>query len=200
MTTTYAWPEMRDRAIALFNGDTPGATIEATVLQHFRDHPGRVLTLIETIGRRVTEGQIRSGWAILAHELEQTPPDVKATDDVDRAKQIQLAEAWVRKTGAYVDSEAELIDELYGDRGRLRNWPETKPQIVALWNEQRPRFATAEQEAVERQARQADTLERLRKASRGAPNPDQHAELVQAEVERAHLAYLEQLAPDNDDA
>ena len=183
--TTYNWPELRDRAIQAFNGDTPGARIEDAVLTHFREHPGRVATLIETIGRRVTEGQVRSGWAILRHELDTIPANISATDNRDRANALLRAEAWIRHAGGYLDRIEEIDDELFGDRGPLRHWPELRDQIHQLWHDQRPRFQATEEESERRQLEQAALRVRLRKATSSAITPalaDEIATAVAADV------------------
>lgn len=189
--TTYDWPAMRDRAIERFNGDTPGADLEARILTHFREHPGKVATLIEAIGRRVTNGQVNSGWAILARELDTKPANIQADDNAERAKHLRLAEIWIRNTGGYIDSQDELEDEMFGDRGPLRDWPELKPSIVALWTEQRPRFTVAELEHVERLERYAAArLKRITVSQRPKP-PTTEAPFDPREAE-AIAATLEQ--------
>ena len=195
-TTEYHWPDTRNKAIQAFNGDTPGDQIETAILTHFQEHPNRVNTLIDAIGRRVAQGQVRSGWAILHHELEHAPTDITATDNRERANQLRLAETWIRNTGGYIDRQTELEDELFGDRGRLRHWPELRDQTIACWLEQRHRFEAAEREAEERGRRNAATLERIRRHTTSPTNPeaDKHAERITAEVERARNAQLARTA------
>lgn len=202
MVTTYIWAELRNHAIQVFNGDHPGAALEDAILHHFEREPTKVATAIDQIGRQVANGKIRSGWAILDRELNHQTPNVVATDNAERAKQLQLAETWIRNTGGNLDRPEEVEAELFDPHlGKLRHWPETRDQILALWTEQRHRFTQTDAEAIERMAHQAATLKRLRKASRGAlthESADAHAERVMAEIERARLAYLETLAPDNE--
>lgn len=198
--TTYTWDETKSRALEAFNGETPGATLENTIVQHFAENPVRVNDHITTIEKRIANGaNIRSPWAILRTELEQPAAAVNATDVAARGAAIRQAEHWIRHAGGYIDRESELEDELYGDLGKLRHWPDTKPQLLALWRKERPKFQAAEAAELERAHAQAQLRRRLTKASRGAPNPDAQAALVQAEVERARLAYLDSLAPDPDD-
>lgn len=204
--TTYDWPTLRERAIQAFNGDTPGANVETAILTHFQEHPGRVTQLIDAIARKVAEGSIRSGWAILAHELAQKPAQITATDNAERAKQIRLVEKWLTTTGGHIDTEAELVDAVFGPHGRLYLWNEDEQliaHITELWHEQRPRFAKAELESEQRQAEQSELLKRLRKntcpAGIGKTAADEHAMRVHAEIERARLAYLASIAPDQDD-
>src|SRR5690349_19556959 len=99
--TTYDWIELRERAIAVFQGDTPGADLEHRIVTHFSEHPGRVRDAIESVGRRVTNGSVRSGWAILLRELDAKPAKARATDNADRAKAIQKARTWIANAGGY---------------------------------------------------------------------------------------------------
>jgi hypothetical protein len=203
--TTYAWIEERERAIAKFNGDTPGAELEAAILTHFREHPGRVHTLVDAIGRRVTDGSVRSGWAILRSELDAKPADIQATDNAERAIHLRLAEQWIKNTGGYIDTQPELEDALFGDQGPLRQWPDLKPQIVDLWRKERPWFENTAHDEVQRQARQGETYRRLRRMTHTADpkERDAHALRIAAEVERARHAqeraeYFASLARDED--
>lgn len=135
--TSYDWPTTRTRAIQAFNGDTPGQTLEAAIVIHFQAEPVRVLGLIDAIGRRVSQGQVRSGWAVLRHELERKPPLVTASDGDAQEMAVRLAEAWIRNVGHLVDREEDLIEELFGVRGRLRWWPDLQPRMTELWRTRR---------------------------------------------------------------
>lgn len=185
---TYDWTEIRDQAIELFDHDQPGARLEEAILTHFQDHPARVVDLIQAIGRRVQAGGVRSGWAILRTELDRKPTGaLVANDQTERHKAVHLSEQWLRNTGGYLDREDEIIDELFGDRGRLRHWPDLQPRILELWRELRPRFVQADLEAVERGRRYQAQRERIRQAASATSSevdPDEHAANVHAEVAR----------------
>lgn len=197
---SYAWPETRDRAVKAFNGDTPGDATELAIIAHFQDHPGRVVNLIDAIGRRVTQGQVRSGWAILKHELDHVPSDIVATDNAERATHLRLAELWIRHTGGYIDREEELVDALFGPQGPLREWPDLEVQVVESWTRERSRFADAEAANELRLAHQAETLTRLRRNVTAADpaEADAQALRVAKEVRRAReaadrLAYFDNI-------
>lgn len=153
--TTYDWLQLRDHAVELFNGDTPGAELEHRIVNHFTEHPARVAQAIDNIGRKVATGTIRSGWAILARELDAKPAEARAVDNADRAKAIILADAWLLNAGGYIDNQAELEDELFGERGRLKRWPEHRSTIIAKWREMRDAFDAVETESAAHQAHQA---------------------------------------------
>jgi hypothetical protein len=210
--TTYVWLEQRERAVRLFNGDTPGADLEHTIVNHFTEHPARVATMIDAIGRRVATGSIRSGWAILARELDTKPETATATDTSDRIRAIQQARAWISNAGGYIDRQTDLEQALfedgYSDRGQsLRPWADDqalRAAMVAHWLEQRPRFQAAELESERRQLEHAQLLARLRAASAAALTPeqaDEHAERIAAAIERppVDLAYVDTIAPEPED-
>jgi hypothetical protein len=163
----FVWSTTRDRAIECFRGDTPGAQLEDTIVAHFEREPQRVIDAVEQIGRSIQRGGPNapvSGWAVLAKSLTTvTPQERVVSDHAEMARQLAIAETWIRNAGGNIDREAELIAELYDeDLGRLRHWPDTQADIVAIWREQRPRFERTEREAEERQARQAEALRNLR--------------------------------------
>jgi len=195
MTTTYDWPTERDRATNLFNGDTPGPAIEANVLHHFHQHPGRVHTLIGAIGNRIAKGaSITSGWAILNHELNTKPAPVVATDNAEKAKQIHLAEQWIRNAGRDIVDHHELVDELFGVHGRLHDWKsdhDLHDRLLELWRSHHWETLAATVEADQRGQRQGDVYRRLRTMTHHAEGDqaaDDHATRIAAEVERARTA------------
>jgi hypothetical protein len=192
----HHWLQLRDHAIQLF-GDTPGAALEETILEHFNEQPQRVADLIDQIGGRVKTGKVKSGWPILRRELERKPADSVATDTLERAKQLKLAETWIDQAGGYIDDQQELLDELFNERGRLRHWPDLKPAIVAHWLEQRPRFIQAEADSLAYQLRAAESYRRIRAMTRHADGDqaaDEHASLIAKDVERQLTAREDPIA------
>lgn len=144
MSTEYVWRELRDHAIELF-GDTPGPTVEERILVVFRTHPQIVAVGIDHVAQRRKQGTVTSPWGLLASHLEKaTAPldDVTATDERDRDKAIRRAEQWMRAAGKHYDSEAEIIDELFGETAalsiRLFDSPELRERMLRLWREVRP--------------------------------------------------------------
>jgi hypothetical protein len=154
----YAWVETRLRAVEAFS-DAPSAVQEQRVIDVFREHPALVVEAIEHVGRRFESGQVRNPWAILAKHVEEAVrplEDVTATDERDREKRIQRASQWLRAAGKHFDSEAEVVDELFGERGLLREWrsDETlEARMVKLWRELRPEGELIESQALERAER-----------------------------------------------
>jgi len=174
--TTHTWHQLREHAINLFAGDTPGADLEQRILEHFTERPAHVARAIESVGTRVANGKIRSGWAVLRRELDTKAATDVAVDDLeDRTTQIRLAKTWIVNTGGYFDRDTELEDELFGDLGRLHDYADQtqiRDEIARVYTTERPRFAAAEQEHVDRNKRHGDKQRELRKLLRHATPKD----------------------------
>jgi len=155
MSEVYLWTEIRLRAVELFR-DAPSATQEQRVLDVFREHPALVVEAVEHVGRRFQTGQVRNPWAVLAKHVEQAMrplDDVSATDERDRERAVSRAEQWLRAAGQHFDREEEILEELFGELGRLRTWRDDEPlkvRMLALFGEVRARGDTIVQEASER--------------------------------------------------
>jgi len=151
----YVWTELRAVAIERFR-NVPDATLEQRVIDVFREHPALVQEAIEHVARRFESGQVRSPWIVLAkHVSEAMRPleEVTATDERERAKQIARAEAWIRVAGQHFDREEEILEELFGEFGRLKTWAEDGPlkvRMIALWGEVRPKGESIQAQAEER--------------------------------------------------
>lgn len=152
--TEYHWGPLRDHAIASF-GDTPGSDLEQRIIDVFVQHPQIVAALIDAVAARVKAGKVRSGWAILATECERstTTADTRATDTTDRDRAKRNAAQRINAELLHFDRESEVVDELFGERGHLRHWPELEDEYVALWQQNRPRGELVERQAEERGGR-----------------------------------------------
>ena len=147
------WQTVRNRFMRATGGDPPGAHLEDDIIAAFAQHPDAVVKSMEKIVLGYKAGRIRSPWGALKHEVAKAA-DAANNPTVDRAhtraNAIQRAEQWMRTAGLHHDRESELIDELYGERGRLRDHPETQERMLALWNELRPLGEEADQDAIDR--------------------------------------------------
>jgi hypothetical protein len=152
----FVWAEVRAQAVRLFRGDHPHPETEQDVLDVFKRDPRRVVEAIEHVGRQVGRGGVNSGWAVLRAHLqrgEACVADVVVSDDAERGKRVAQAESWLRHAGMHFASEAEVVDELFGDRGRLRAWAGDellRERLLDLWRELRPLGEQVEREALER--------------------------------------------------
>lgn len=160
---TLTWADTKHRAIEAFNGELPNADTEQTILDAFTLEPVAVLHALDQVIEDFKQGKARSGWAIWKSRIltAARTPDIQVSYADSRQRRILIAETWIRNTGGYIDREAELVDELFGDLGKLKEWPDLQPRMVSLWETQRARFKRTEQEAIERQARQASAIRRL---------------------------------------
>lgn len=206
---TVDWADVKHQAIQDF-GELPSAETEQTLIDAFKLEPAAVLRELEAVTQDVRNGKARSGWGVWKSRVKTalTRTSIVADTSNNRAKQIRLAEAWITTTGGYIDTQTELDDELFGDRGRLREWPELRDRMHGLWTDQRPRFVTAETAATERLQRQGDTYRRLRPRKRCAycntihrsdtPACKAHRSLLSEDHrhQTADLDYLDQIAPD----
>jgi hypothetical protein len=152
----YVWAEVRAQAVHLFRGDQPLTETEDYVLDVFQREPRRVVEAVEHIGRQVERGGVNSGWAVLRAHLrrgEACVADVVVSDDAEREQRVALAESWLRHAGMHFVSEAEVTNELFGDRGRLRPWADDellRERLLDLWRELRPLGEQLEREELER--------------------------------------------------
>lgn len=158
MSQVHTWIETRERAVGLFH-DAPSAPLEQRVIDVFREHPALVVEAVAHVGARFEAGKIRAPWVILAKHVEQavTPlENVSASDERDRTKAIGRCEQWMRAVGKHFDSEGEIVEELFGDLGRLRHWRKDErlhERMLKLWREVRSEGERIEDEADERAQR-----------------------------------------------
>ena len=71
---------------------------------------------------------------------------------VDRARNTHLAERFIATAGLFMP-ESELLDELFGARGRLRAWPELRARMVDAWLAHQPEAELVDVERAERAER-----------------------------------------------
>lgn len=138
--TEYSWAALYDRACDLFR-DRPNADQEQTILDAFRDRPRFVSEQVDKIASGVTNGTIRSGWAVLRQTVSAPGPvDARVTDSSERDKRVRATLNWISNAGLHFDREPELVDELFGDTGRLRAWADDDSlcsSMVAAWQKVR---------------------------------------------------------------
>jgi hypothetical protein len=202
MSITTTWATVRSTAIQGFNGELPVAATEQALIDAFEQEPLAVMHARDQVIEDFRRGKARSGWAVWKSRVALQTARNPSVDVSNRPKAIIAAEAWIRHAGGYLDRETEVIDELFGDTGKLREWPDLQPRMLELWHAARPRFEAAEKAAEERAAKLVEARARIRAASNSHSldiDPDQHAANITAEVERAtqphhnELAYLDSI-------
>jgi hypothetical protein len=143
------WQTLRNKFMRDIGGDPPGAQLEDQLIQLYTDHPQALERSIEKITLAYQAGKIRSPWGALKTEAAKaTEPARNPTHDhsTSKTKAVQRAEQWIRNAGIHYDQQTEIEDELYGERGRLREHPETRDRLINLWIELRPLGQAAELE------------------------------------------------------
>jgi hypothetical protein len=133
------WDETLNHAIESFGGQAPHQTLEAYLANQHAQHPAIVRAAINRIADSYANGTVRSPWGVLKTELEKraaVQPKVKAS--TDQAKAHERAEQWIHSAGFHYDRVSELHDELYGDRGTVRQHPATEPTLTTLWADLQP--------------------------------------------------------------
>lgn len=131
--TEYTWSEWRDKACRWY-GDTPSKTTEAAIIEVFRTRPAAVVRELESIADAVRAGNVRSGWAVARNRIASlASSDTVATDETEQRRALAAGRAWVRNVGHAYDRESEVVDELFGPYGRLRQWPELRDRVLEEW-------------------------------------------------------------------
>lgn len=157
MNITHTWDEHRDRLVEA-TGDVPSSDLERRILDVFERHPSLVIAGVEHVAGRYERGLVRAPWVVLAMHVEEAAAasaraSVPVQDERDRERARSRAAQWMRVVGLHFDSEAELRDELFGERGMLREFAddsELAEALLDLWRELRPAGEQIEREAVER--------------------------------------------------
>lgn len=129
--TEYEWPVIRAKCDEWF-GSTPSKPTELAIVTVFKDQPAAVIRELQEIAGLVRLGECSSGWGMARHRIGRLRAlEAVATDDSERERALDRALAWVRNVGLEFDGlEGELLDELFGDRGRLRLWPELRDVVL----------------------------------------------------------------------
>lgn len=188
------WATLRDHLIEKY-ASTPHPTAEQEIIDAYELHPAQVekaaLALIDATG-------ITSPWGLLkskAAKIAAPPSNPTRPSAIDREKQISRAENWIRTTGCHYDRQTEILDELFNDRGLLREYAqidliEDTSSSDAKWMLSEP---TGDFQLVERMTKQWDqarpagiTIEQDSEA-RAAKYRAQQAELdaIRAQIEAA---------------
>jgi hypothetical protein len=175
------WADAYAEALENFGRTPLGKELEAELVQIYEQRPEAVRLAISDIGTGFAAGRIHSPWGALRAELarQEARTHVVPTGNAERDKRIQQAEQYMRAAGLYLASEDEVIDDLFGDGGRLRAWKDDElvARMLELWRSLQPAAERVEAEAVERAEHWKQTRARLQ-ASNRMVEPDPDADLV----------------------
>lgn len=149
------WQTLRNQFMRAIGGDPPGSALEDELIQAYTDHPAVVERSIEKITLAHAAGKIRSPWGALKTEVAKAVDAARnPTHDKGSSKQkaIARAEQRTRNELLHYDRWDEVEDELFGDRGTLRDHdtPALRDRMNTLWTELRPAGQLVEAEAEER--------------------------------------------------
>lgn len=134
---TQTWPDIRAATAAMFGGQQPGPALEAELVTAFEHHPSLFSTEASRTAADLAAGRIHSPWPILHRRLnERTAAEdryatVTATDAREREQAIRLAERRIRHIAATLETEADVIAELFAPP-QLTADVDTLERIVAL--------------------------------------------------------------------
>ena len=172
------WAETHAEALERF-GQTPlGRDLEAELVEIFEQRPEAVGLAIDDIGKGFAAGRIRSPWGALRAELarQEARAKVVATGNVDRERQLQRLEQYMRAAGLQLADEAEVLDDCFGYGGRWRAFAADEPmraRALELWRSLQPAAAKVEAEALER----AENWKRGQQALHAPLVPDAPADI-----------------------
>jgi hypothetical protein len=169
------WQTLRNQFMRAIGGDPPGAALEDELIQAYTDHPTVVERSIEKITLAHAAGKIRSPWGALKTEVAKAVDAARnPTHDKgsSRQKAIARAEQRMRNELLHYDRWSEVEDELFGDRGTLREYRSTdlRKRMETLWTQLRPAGELVEAEAEERARRYVEQRAALQAARKPEPS------------------------------
>lgn len=129
--TALSWSDLRAEVSERF-GSFPTAADEHDILEAFRLSPTATRGALARVAARYADGKIFRPWTIWAREV-QPRGDVVVDTTPDRDRQAARAEAFIRRVGHEFPNWRELDDELFGDRGMLRHWPDLRERMRSEW-------------------------------------------------------------------
>jgi hypothetical protein len=168
------WQTLRNQFMRAIGGDPPGSQLEDELIAAYTDHPTVVERSIEKITLAYQAGKIRSPWGALKAEVAKAVDAARnPTHDKGSSKQkaIARAEQRTRNELLHYDRWEEAEDELFGDRGTLRDHdnPTLRQRMETLWTELRPAGELVEAEAEERARRYVEQRAALAAARKHEP-------------------------------
>jgi hypothetical protein len=149
------WQTLRNQFMRDTGGDLPGGQLEQQLIDAYAQHPTAVERATEKIALGHAAGKIRSPWGALKTEVERAINQANNPTHEqghDREKAVARAEQRIRNELLHYDRTEEIMDELFGPRGTVRNHdtPALRERLEALWNDLRPLGQLVEHEANER--------------------------------------------------
>lgn len=163
------WQTLRNQFMRTIGGDPPGAKLEDDLITAYGEHPDAVERSFEKIALGFKAGKIRSPWGALKAEVAKATEAARNPHHdrgATREKAIARAEQQIRNELLHYDRQDEILDELFGQRGTLKqhDTPELRDRMTALYDQLRPAGIQTEQDQIERLARIKTQQEALKAA------------------------------------
>lgn len=145
------WQTLRNQFMRDIGGDPPGAALEDELIAAYTDHPQAIERSVEKITLGFKAGKIRSPWGALKTEVAKATDNARnPTHDrgATKTKAVARAEQWIRTAGIHYDRWTEVADDLFGERGRIRehHTPQLEQRLMGLWQDHRPDAEHTERE------------------------------------------------------
>lgn len=150
MSAVMVWSDLRDKAVQAFRS-FPSARDEQQLLEAFQRAPVAVAAALSKVSGRFEAGKITAPWRIWVLEVTSRG-DVSVDVGPEKHARQTRAEQWIKQAGAHLDRWDEMRDELFGDRGVLRDWPDLEDGIRDQWEAAKPASERAERDQEERLA------------------------------------------------
>lgn len=149
------WQTLRNQFMRDTGGDLPGGPLEQQLIDTYTEHPAAVERAVEKITLGHKAGKVRSPWGALKAEVERAAHAANNPTHergADRERAIQRAEQRIRNELLHYDRWAEVADELFGERGTVKDHDSAtlRERLETLWNDLRPAGEQVEAEAIER--------------------------------------------------
>lgn len=149
------WQTLRNQFMRTIGGDPPGAQLEDQLIAAYTNHPEAVERSFEKIALGFKAGKIRSPWGALKTEVTkatETARNPQHDKGSSRNATVQRAEQRIRNELLHYDRQDEALDELFGQRGTLREHdnPQLRERMTTLYDELRPLGVITETEAEQR--------------------------------------------------
>jgi hypothetical protein len=178
--TEYTWADLRERAIRAFGGQTPRAGDEEAILGIWQKQPAMIARMVGDVAAAVDRGEVTWGWSALRARAEKgarPAPEPTPFDDgaTEQRAAVERAKTWIRRAGCEFPNEAEIVDELFGVRGRLRDFADNAAvveEILGEYREVRPAAIAREEEREQEAARWREARAARRQPKRSATTED----------------------------
>jgi len=177
------WEDLAYATAERFGGTIPHPDTANTIAAVYARAPHAVERAIDRVADDYDNGTVRSPWGVLKSRVQQIQVDAKAaTRSTGREKAIERAEQRMRNELLHYDRWPEVQDELFGDRGTLRehDTPALHQRMHTLWTQLRPAGELVEAEAEERARRYVQQRAALAAARKPEPTKPPSVEVRDA--------------------